>query len=255
VSNAESCLLERVSSAVNDELLQRLDDLRAEAALLSAQLAWVSAGTHTAQDTSGSVSLALNGDSAVAGFKLDPGWRRQLAPEALSSAILEAYANATKAAMEACARRANQLVEGGEIPNSERPPVPTSQLAPPSREEAAAFARKLHDAVNEADERMSEFQDLVAGPSRNQSRVSSSTGMVRLILSNGVLSHVDVNERWLRETADSSVEKELGSVLRSALPGISQQARQAAISIPAIGAVLAAASRPADLLRQLGLTS
>jgi DNA-binding protein YbaB len=240
---------------VNDELLQRLDNLRGEAERLSAQLAWVADTTQTGHDRSGSVSLSLNGDCAITGFKLNPAWRQHLAPDALGSAIVEAYASAAKAVMEAFARRANHLVEGGEIPDLDTPPTLVSQLPPPSPDETAAFARQLYNVLNEADERMPELRDHVKSQVGRQSRVASPTGMVHLAISNGVLAHIDINERWLRETTDGGIQIELDGVLRSAFRGVSQQATQAAGAIPPIRDVLAAAGTPAELLRLLGLTS
>jgi hypothetical protein len=78
---------------------------------------------------------------------------------------------------------------------------------------------------------------------------------VHLMVSNNVLTRVDIDDHWLDKTADSIIEKELSDVLRFAFPGISRQTRQTATAIPAVSTVLAAANQPADLLRQLGLTS
>ncbi|MBP2476627.1 hypothetical protein JOF53_005499 [Crossiella equi] len=217
---------------MNDELMAELAQLQQQATALHTLLQDATASMPRqaeGADDSGTIRVTLGPDGLPASFRVEAGWERRLHPEAVGSAVLEAFQAATRQRMAAWSETLAtdgwkaqldrlKAVQGaaGEAPS----PVP-SQLR------TGAAAPRPVDVVAED---MIKVFDTLTSPSTTGGGPAAATGADRsgklvLSLTQEVLLSCTTEARWAAGQSATRLMNALGEALLAAKAELANQMR------------------------------
>ncbi|MGI5147531.1 hypothetical protein ACQEVC_14335 [Plantactinospora sp. CA-294935] len=219
--------------------------------------------TGTGVDESGLVRVWLDGTGRLRQIEIRQNWWRDLGPELLPAAILEALDRAVGDRLAAWSARVVER-EGSDPPADWQPPAyrrsdnnsldrwGSEQVADGGdrASEVAQVLDLLRDAMSELDG----YRQRVDDQARQQVLGSSGGGRVTVGLTAGRVTQLEISLRWLREQpTGQSVAEEVRAACHDGYQRASQQAAAVSASSPAISQVRDLAAHPMTLLRRLGL--
>ncbi|MDG4789886.1 YbaB/EbfC family nucleoid-associated protein [Micromonospora sp. WMMD1102] len=219
--------------------------------------------TGSGADESGLVQVSLDGTGQVREVKIGRDWWRDLGPERLQAAIVEALDRAVGDRLAAWSVQVAER-EADEPPAGWQPPVrQRSEGDSPDRRdpdqpaggddrdsEVARVVDLLRDAMSELDG----YRERVDDQAGRQVLGSGEGGRVTVAMTAGRVTQLEISQRWLREQpTGQSVAEEVEAACQDAYQRASQQAASLSAASPAISQVRELAAHPMALLRRLGL--
>lgn len=213
-------------------------------------------------DESGLVRVWLDGTGQVEQVEIGGSWWRDLGPERLSTAILDAINEAVGARLAAWSARLTEREEG-EPPADWQPPADRlltettparwscEQVDESDRaDQMARVLGLLSDAMSELDD----YRQRLEEQAQRQVIGRSGSDRVTVAMVAGQVSRLEVSPRWLREQPGGpSVADEVRDACQDAYQRGAEQRALTLASSPAISQLRHLAAEPTTLLRHLGL--
>ncbi|NJC68555.1 hypothetical protein HC031_02275 [Planosporangium thailandense] len=226
----------------------------------------------TAGDATGAVTVAVDGDGRIRAVTVNGGWRGRVGATGLADAVRDAV----RAAGTARLRAWSAAVEAGA-----GPPGADAGAGPPGADlatdadTARVFARRLAEATDGVpvdaargcevlreilsmltaiDESLDELSTHLRLGAERVSTGRSGAGHVEVrIDGSGALVAVDVDQRWLRDAAETRIARELGEAFESAYGAAAAHSPRSLIARSPLGVLQPLAADPALLAQRLGL--
>jgi hypothetical protein len=199
------------------ELFPELEQLQRDAAALADRLATAEAAAADAsgRDPAEQVRVVLTPAGRVRSVEVRAGWRAEVAPSDLGSAVLAAY-------RDACDRRvetwAAEISRGKDHPSTDRagtaqPMTSVAANSGPFDASAHESIRQLLYVLQDATDRLDELARESAARSAAVVFGRDSGGHVTATLTGGELTGLDLDERWSAEAGS----REIGTAVTDAI--------------------------------------
>lgn len=169
--------------------------------------------TFDGTDSSGLITVQVNGRGVVQDVFIESGWVQAIGPSELGSALMEAFQVANIAAANASLEAFTIAVDSGGV-EEQVAEVADDEAVPylnDTYEELLARVEELTRKIERTEARVAEFQRLTSVPSRS--------GLLRLDLDQGTMTGVTVTDRRrATELSAEQVADEALSMFQAASP-------------------------------------
>ncbi|CAH0230620.1 hypothetical protein [Microbacterium foliorum] len=230
------------------ELRQTAGELQHELRSLasaSEQLAPVSV-----TDDAGAITLTLAANGAVQSLALDEDWRDTIGEDALGPVISTCYQDAIGQRAGQWMKAYSETAEQGEAaPLPEPAPV---QLGDPSVSWGIDAREQLRDMYAAADAQQQEFLAHRAQRARQERDGVNAAKTVMVTREGDTITAVKVDERWVRNTNDEVIEKEVVRALNNVMAMSARERENKYEGFPAIEQLMQLAHNPQELMRRMG---
>lgn len=206
----------------------------------------------TVKDEQGAVSLTLAANGAVESLTLDEDWRDTIGEESLGLAVSSCY-------QDAIAQRAGQFMKSySETSDSDvegATPIPTPepvQLGDPSSPWGIEEREKLRDMYAAADAEQKDFLAHHAQRARQSRDGVNAAKTITVTREGDTISAVKVDERWVRNTNDGVIEKEIVRAMNNVMAMAARERQNKFDGFPAIEQLTKIGHNPQELMRRMG---
>lgn len=205
----------------------------------------------TVEDAKGAVALTIAANGSVESLRLDEDWRDTIGEESLGLAVSSCYqdAIAQRSAqwMKAYSESGDQKGEATPIPAPE--PV---QLGDPSSSWGIEAREELREMYAAADAEQEEFLAHRARRARQARDGVNATKTVTVTREGDTITAVKVDERWVRNTNDEVIEKEIVRAMNNVMAMSARERQNKYEGFPAIEQLAKIAHNPHELMRRMG---
>lgn len=241
-----------------------LGELRREAEDLQRRLAIDPAALHRGSDGSGSVTVTVDSEGRVTDVHLERSWRHAVGEQALGAAVLEAVADAGMQRLAAWgAGVAAVAADGHELHRPRDPALRENTSAVAARPVMAADGGQARQAVQELVSLLqgveAELDDLEQRTDRRLAQnvvgVSPNHLVKVTVTGGGQVTDVGLQPRFLKQTDDAGIARELRSAFQSAYERVGSLGLQGLLGDGPLARLHALGEDPVGLLGRLGLDS
>lgn len=210
----------RVEDQKTQQLLSELNVLQTYAAQFASVVGAAQAAAPDAgigRDSTGVARAEVNAEGWPTSLEVTADWEREVSPENLGSALLEAYQAARDDHMKAWNERMESTdwkyaaadLDRGRLPKPAESPfvVPTTSGPPPS------LNRLVEDVFTELDRSHSQ---VVEPPPVSAENVSAFSGAVSVVIDGGAFKAISIDASWARKTSPSGINSEIAAALERA---------------------------------------
>ncbi|BDZ39596.1 hypothetical protein GCM10025863_22100 [Microbacterium suwonense] len=207
----------------------------------------------TVEDEKKSVKLTLASNGAVEALTLDEDWRDKIGEETLGLVVSTCYQSALEQRigqwMKSYAENADEAVETADVSAPRPAPV---RLGDPSSEWGVEGREKLREMYDAAD---AEQQDFLAHRAQRARQVRdgvNSSKTVTVTREGDTITAVNLDERWVRNTNDSVIEREIVSAMNGVMAMAARERENKYEGFPAIEQLVKIGHNPSELMRRMG---
>lgn len=205
----------------------------------------------TVEDERGAVALTLAANGAVQSLTLDEDWRDTIGEESLGLVVSTCY-------QEAIGQRAGlwmQAYSDSADTEGEAAPLPAPkpvQLGDPSSSWGIEEREKLREMYDAADAEQQDFLAHRAQRARQPRDGVNATKTITVTREGDTITAVKVDERWVRNTNDEVIEKELVRAMNNVMAMSARDRENKYEGFPAIEQLAKIAHNPHELMRRMG---
>jgi DNA-binding protein YbaB len=205
----------------------------------------------TAKDEKGAVALTLGANGSVQSLVLDEDWRDTIGEESLGTAVSACY-------QDAVGQRAGQFMkaytesaddQGAATPIPAPEPV---RLGDPSSSWGIEGREKLREMYAAADAEQEDFLAHRAQRARQARDGVNAAKTVTVTREGDTITAVHVDERWVRNTNDEVIEKEIVRAMNNVMAMSARERENKYEGFPAIEQLAKIAHNPHELMRRMG---
>jgi DNA-binding protein YbaB len=205
----------------------------------------------TAKDEKGAVALTLGANGSVQSLVLDEDWRDTIGEESLGTAVSACY-------QDAVGQRAGQFMkaytesaddQGAATPIPAPEPV---RLGDPSSSWGIEGREKLREMYAAADAEQEDFLAHRAQRARQARDGVNAAKTVTVTREGDTITAVNVDERWVRNTNDEVIEKEIVRAMNNVMAMSARERENKYEGFPAIEQLAKIAHNPHELMRRMG---
>jgi DNA-binding protein YbaB len=205
----------------------------------------------TAKDEKGAVALTLGANGSVQSLVLDEDWRDTIGEESLGTAVSACY-------QDAVGQRAGQFMkaytesaddQGAATPIPAPEPV---RLGDPSSSWGIEGREKLREMYAAADAEQEDFLAHRAQRARQARDGVNAAKTVTVTREGDTITAVNVDERWVRNTNDEVIEKEIVRAMNNVMAMSAREQENKYEGFPAIEQLAKIAHNPHELMRRMG---
>ena len=207
----------------------------------------------TVEDEKKAVKLTLAANGAVETLALDEDWRDKIGEETLGLAVSSCYQHAIEQRagqwMKAYSENAEKDVAEPDVAEPAPEPV---ELGDPSSDwgaEGREQLRAMYDAANAEQEK---FLAHHARRAREERDGVNSAKTVIVTREGDTITAVTLDERWVRNTNDSVIEREIISALNGVMAMAAHERENKYEGFPAIQQLAEVGHSPRELMRRMG---
>lgn len=241
--------------------LDNLDELQREAAQLQKMFSVRdSDAVYEGRDSSGLITVNVNGDGQVTGVQIAPSWRDSIGAHGLGAAVMQAVSDATMQRLAAwstsVAEQSDEATEGPDSstdapssqPSTRPSTMPDNQQARKALQEVLSLLEGVEGALDDFEEqaRQQNNQQVVGHGPENSVKVT-------LAAANQVVD-VEVARRFAERAPEGRVSREVLGAFEAAYERASSLNLGSIPDDGPLGKIRTLASDPAKLLNYLGLT-
>lgn len=205
----------------------------------------------TVKDERGAVALTLAANGAVQSLVLDEDWRDTIGEESLGVVVSACYQDAVGQRagewMKAYSESADDKGEATPLPAPE--PV---QLGDPSSSWGIEGREKLREMYAAADAEQQDFLAYRAQRARQPRDGVNAAKTITVTREGDTISAVKVDERWVRNTNDEVIEKEIVRAMNNVMAMSARERENKYEGFPAIEQLAKIAHNPHELMRRMG---
>ncbi len=207
----------------------------------------------TVQDDAGAIKLTLAANGAVQSLELDEDWRDTLGEAGLGLAVGSCYQDALTQRsgqwLKSYADNAEQDAADAEV---SIPVPPAVELGGPRSAFALEEREKLRDLYAAAEAEQQDFVAKRAQAARQTRDATTSSKAVTITRQGSMITSVTLDERWVRNTNDSMIEKEIVRAMNNVMAMAARDLENKYEGFAAIEQLTKIANNPHELMRRMG---
>lgn len=233
-------------------------ELQETAAELQRELRALSAASDemtsvTVEDEKRAVKLTLARNGTVEAIVLDEDWRDTIGEETLGLAVSTCYRSALEQRiglwMKAYAENAEEAIATASVPVPMPAPV---ELGDPSADWAVEGREQLRAMYDAADAEQQDFLAHRAQRARQARDGVNSAKTVAVTREGDTITAVTLDERWVRNTNDSVIEREIVAAMNGVMAMAARERENKYEGFPAIEQLAKIGHNPSELMRRMG---
>lgn len=232
-------------------------ELRETAAELQRELRALSAASSamtpiTVEDDKKAVSLTLAPNGAVTAIVLDEDWRDAIGEEALGLTVTTCYRTALEGRIGQWMKAYTDDADAASDDDLSVPAPAPVQLGDPSAEWALEGREQLRALYDAADAEQQDFLQHRAQRARQARDAVNSSKTVTVTREGDTITAVTLDERWVRNTNDSVIEREIVSAMNGVMAMAARERENKYEGFPAIAQLAQIGHNPTELMRRMG---
>lgn len=207
----------------------------------------------TIEDEKKAVSLTLARNGAVEKLALHQDWRDRIGEDALALVVTTCYQRALEQRaglwMKAFSENAETAAAQADVTVPQPAPV---QLGDPSSDWGIEGREQLRAMYDAADAEQQAFLADRAQRARQNRDGVNATKTVTVTRQGDTITTVSLDERWVRNTNDSVIEREIVSAMNGVMAMAARERENKFEGFPAIEQIVKLGHNPRELMRRMG---
>ena len=230
-------------------------ELRESAAELQRELRAVGTAAQqltavTVEDDEKAVTLTLAKNGAVEALVLDEDWRDRIGEESLGASVTLCY-------QTALGKRLDQMMTAVDAQPDDDTPVATPAPAPftlgdPTTTSAEEGRSSILDVIHQARDQREAYLATVNQKGGEARDAVNSAKTVVVSRRGATITGVSLDERWVRNTNDSVIEREIVRAMNNVMTMSARDRQNTYEGFPAVQRLMEMTKDPREMLRRMG---